>query len=305
MNPDIEIPKHYRPTFQDNLEHAVQYKGAKFRPYFQVGSAGGEGHAMIDVIGEMDAEEVTERFGDTPNFQPERWRRWVFPRTFDTGTLIEDADTLKSLVDPTSDIVMSHAKALRRKEDVNVAIPSFFGPVYQGKDVGEAMGNPIAFPAANVIAVTVGSAGGATPVNMNVAKIQAAVKLAMDNEVDQMEEGTPIVGITPSQWSALFDEQKMIHGDYINGRPLMEGDLPGIFKCDFVISTKFQTDANSYRRCPFWYRRGMRMKDWKAVQVNLAPNVGKRFKIQTYAEFMAGAARAVDELVYEIKCNEA
>jgi hypothetical protein len=304
---DVEIPKHYAPTFERNILHAPQQRMSKLEAHVSVGMAQGEGVSPVDLYGNTEAEEATDRYADTPIAEIERARRWCFPRKWHWGTMVNDMDQLKQILDPTSAMIESARMALGRILDRQIIMPAFFGAAIQGKDITDALaGSPVAFNTTLYrIANTIGSSGGATPVGMNVAKLQAAKKLFMQLEVD-IDTERPKVGITAQQWSDLFDDVKTINGDYVNGRPLQAGDLPMLLGFDFVQVEQLPSAGTTPndRYCPVWVKSGIALRKWQNIETMIGRDPGKQYQIRPYIKMAAGAVRSQEGRVLQIVCRE-
>jgi hypothetical protein len=296
----VEIPKHYVPTFERNILYALQQKASLLEAHVTGGSAQGEGAAPVDVFGDTEAEEANDRNGDSPNQTVTRERRWMTPTKWDWGTLLDSMDQLKQVLDPTSILVESAKMALGRKLDRAVIMPAFYGAVRVGKDMTDAFANStVTFDTSKYrIANTFGSSGGATPVGMNVAKLMA-------NFVDVNSE-RPKVAITAQQWSDLFNDAKAVNGDYINGRPMMEGDLPLLLGFDFVQVEQLPSAGTSPddRYNPVWVKSGIQMRKWQDIKVQIGIDPGKKFRPRVYVSMAAGAVRAQEGKVLQVVCRE-
>jgi hypothetical protein len=304
---EIEIPKHYVPMFKANIDFKPQQSESLFRDHVTTDTATGEAVNPVQIFGKAKTRIKTDRYGDTPLDEIDRYRPWVFPLEIEGGDLIDKADVLKQVIDPTSPLVMAFRMALGEDLDTKVIIPAFFGPRFEGKDVATAVTNgPIAFVDATYkIASTVGSAGGATPVGMNLSKIKAGIKKFKQLKAirGNVRKETIKLGINAQQWDELFEDVKLTSSDYINGVPLERGNLPLILGVDFVESEELPRDpANGNRWCPMWLPSGINCTHWQEDTVAIGPDPGKRFNIRVYVKKMAGAARIMDEKVLKIDC---
>lgn len=301
---EIEIPKHYVPTFLRNIRHAPQYEMSILRPHVEQQPADGEAASPVDIYGAAKGQKKEDRFGDTPIMDVTRDRPWTFPSEYEWGTLIDKADKLKQVLDPTSPLVKACKMALDRDLDDNIIAPAFFGGRFRGKDVATAIGaGAQAFDSNNVVANTVGSSGGATPVGMNYAKIKAGIKRFKKLKVDTKRERVKL-GITSQQWDELMDDVKIISRDYGLDRDVGRAELPSVLNVDFVEYEEWPIDGSNDRSLPMWVQSGLVLQDWATTEVMIAPDPGKRFNIRVYAKFMAGAVRAEQEKVIKIVCRE-
>jgi hypothetical protein len=306
----VEIPKHYVPTFGRNVMWTPQQNKSRLRPYVTTDTAVGEGVAPWDIWGETEAEEATGRYDDTPIMEVERDRPWVFPKGYHWGTLIDQLDKLKQVLDPTSPMIQAARKALDRKLDRAIIMPAFFGPRWTGKDIATATSaGPVNFDTTKYqVANTVGSAGGATPVGMNVAKLKAARKILLANEAVEGENADePVyVAITAEQWSDLVNETQATNRDWIDTNAIATGKIPGLLGFEFVHIEQLPSAGTSPndRYCPVWVKSAIGLIDWQGVVINMAPDPGKQYRVRPYAKFFAGATRTMDGKVIQIVCRE-
>jgi hypothetical protein len=295
VQPEIEIPKHYVPTFERNVLHALQQKASRLEAFVTPGMGEGEGASPVDLYEDTEAVESTDRYGDTPIMEVGRARRWVTPRKYDWGTLVDNIDKLKLVLDPTSNLVMAARMAMGRALDRKVIMPAFFGAALQGKDLTDATnGTAVVFDTTKYrVANTVGSAGGATAVGLNVDKIIKVKQLFIQNEVDLDAEKLNIA-ITDQQWADLFADIKAVNGDYINGRPIAEGDLGMIMNVNFIKVQQLPSTGASPndRLLPVWVKSGIQLRKWKEVTTSMALDPTKKFRPRVYMEMAAGAVRS-------------
>lgn len=301
MDPDSNIPIHYRTTYADNMEMLLSNEGSILRGTFEEQPVDGEGRSIVDQYGTTRGRRDDERYGDSPHMEVERARRWIFAETWDWGTLVERKDKLKQVLDPTSALVKSGVDGLGENLDYDIMIPAFFGPAYVGKTGTEIE----QFDTVNnVVPVTLQPDGSTSaPTGMSVKKIQAGRKILRRNKV-KLEREEIYLALTAEQEDELFDDTKAINGDFISGRPLEKGDLPRLFRCNFVYIEDLEVDSNGYRRNPMWAKSGMVLGMQEELMTNIAPRPDKKFMPYVYAAFTAGATRKEQGKVVEIKNAE-
>lgn len=288
---DVEIPKHYRTTFATNVELLLSNGGSILRPHVMEMPITGEKATVVDQFGTVRGVEDTDRYGDTPVMTVPRDRRWVFPRKQHWGTVIEEFDKLKTVLDPTSMIVKGAGEGLGENLDYDVILPAFFGDAR----VGGGGENTESFDSVNSV-VAHGGTG------MTVAKIQAAHKKFRQAKVKLTME-RPKLAMTAQQEDELFNDVKAIHGDYIQGRPLEKGMLPSLFNFDFVYLEDLPKVGN-VRRCPAWVPSGLVLGMEKTITSFLERSPGKKYNYVPYLYFVAGATRTQQGKVLEIQCQE-
>ncbi len=301
---EIEIPKHYVPMFKANLAYKPGYDGSILRPHVTVDTATGDGASPVQVFGRAKIRVKTDRYGDTPIDEIERFRPWVFPIELEGGTLIDNQDQVKSLIDPTSPITNAIRMEIDSQIDYKAIIPAFFGNRFEGKDVGTALqAAPIVFDPLNAASINLGSAGDATPIGMTVKKIKWGIRRFKQLKVIQGSVRREMikVGLSSQQWDDLFEDVKAINGDYVNGRPIERGQLGMIMGVDFVELEDLPRTGTT-RYCPMWVPSGISLLHWVEEQVNIGPDPGKRFNIRVYVKKMVGATRTMEEKVIQLPC---
>ena len=80
--------------YRANVEHLLQQKGSKLRPFVRVESQNSE-FEYYDRIGSVDAVEVTSRHSDTPLISTPHDRRQISLRDFDWADMIDRTDRIR------------------------------------------------------------------------------------------------------------------------------------------------------------------------------------------------------------------
>lgn len=301
---DFELPKHYQPQFTSNMERLLRIGGSVLEPFCGFGTYHGESAEVVKQFGKGGARVGNEdRYGDTPIRTTPRDQRWVGPTTIDTGDLFDKEDDLRQLVDPSSQILAGFRDDLGEALDEEVIVPAFFGNAMTGKNGLTAKAWP--GDANSDIAVTVGSANGATAVGMNVAKLRAVRKLLKKGGFKFGSE--PVYcGIT-----ALAEEQLTADEDYksrLYGEPVLDsGKLKNFLGFTFVEYEMFPLGAGAtadVRYLPVWVKSGMHVGTWMDVVTRLGPDTAKKFNIRAYVAQMKGCTRTQEAKVKRIACAD-
>ena len=90
----INIPTHFAQQYSTNINLLLQQKGSKLRQAVTTGSHSGKAASPVDQIGAVEAQLVTSRFAD----------------------LIDNADKVRTLIDPQSPYAMNAAWAASRRQ---------------------------------------------------------------------------------------------------------------------------------------------------------------------------------------------
>ena len=156
--------------FSSNVAMLSQQMGSLLRGAVDTESVTGE-KAFFDQVGEAAAIARTSRHGDTPLVETPHSRRMVSLTTYEWADLIDDADKVRMLIDPTSSYARAAAAAIGRAMD-DVIIDALGGTAKTGKEGTTST----SFPAGQKIAH--GSAG------LTIAKLVEAKKKLDANSVD-------------------------------------------------------------------------------------------------------------------------
>ncbi len=285
------ITAHMVKQFNANVEILSQQKGSKLRNAVRLKTGVVGEETYIDQIGKTAAVKRTTRHSDTPIVNTEYNRRRISMIDYDWADLIDKADRLKMLSDPTSEYTMNAAFALGRAMDDEI-ITEAFGTAYIGKTGADSE----TFPAGNVIAV------GTT--NLSIAKLLDAKAILDNNDVD--EDEPRFITVTGHQLKSLLNTTEVKSADYNTVKALVKGEIDTFVGFKFIrISTSLlDTDANGYRRVIAWAKNGLGLAIAKDIVTRITERDDKNFSVQVYAALGCGAARVDSDKVVEIKCNE-
>lgn len=294
----INIPAHYAMQFATNIQLLLQQKGSLLRMLVSSGSYVGKQASPVDQVGAVEAQKVTTRFAPMGRVDAPVDRRWVFPVDYDLPQLIDHFDKLRLLTDPESVYVTNALYALGRRMDDEI-IAATFGDA----KTGEQGATTTSFPASQVISVNTGG----TASSLNVAKLRAAMKLLLENQVDIMAE-QPVCVITAKEHDALLNEIQVVSKDFNNQAVLVDGKVRRFMGFDFVLCERLTqgTDdqAGTSRQVPIFVKSGLHLGVWNDVQTSIS----KRHDLQGepwqgYVLMTVGATRIEEKKVIKIWCR--
>lgn len=297
----MTIETHFIEEYNNNLQLLSQQMKSRFRGTMMEKPHVGKGAAIVDQFGALpDAVERTQRAQPIVQNETPRDRRWVSPRDFDTGEIIDEADRLRLAVQPDSAIMRSHLAVMNRKLD-DLIIAAFFADAKTGVDGTTTT----AFPTAptQTVANTVGAAAAT---GMNVKKLLAARRIIMANEVDLDDPmNTLYCAISSQEEDALLDQVKVVSTDYQN-QAVLSGDgkaLRSWFGINFVITERLTT-VSTDRLCPFWAKSGMHIGIWKDISgdIRRLPTY-QRNPVYIEQSMTANATRTEESKVVKILCS--
>jgi hypothetical protein len=192
--------------FSSNVAMLSQQMGSLLRGAVDSESVTGE-KAFFDQVGEAAAVARTSRHGDTPLVETPHSRRMVSLTTYEWADLIDDADKVRMLIDPTSSYARAAAAAIGRAMDDTII--AAFG---SAASTGKTGSTSTSFAAGQQIAH--GSGG------LTIAKLVTAKKLLDAQSVDPSLKRYIVV--SPEQIEDLLNNTTVTSSDFntVNALPI-------------------------------------------------------------------------------------
>lgn len=247
--------------------------------------------AFWDVLGNIEAEEVSTRHARTPIFDVEQDRRRTDLRKFHTATLIDEYDKLMMLIDPTSAYIQRFIQVLNRKVDI-LTIAAARGLAKYGKEGG----NTVALPSTQKVAV------GTT--NLTKAKILDAKEMLDAADVD--EEIPRYLIIAASQLAALLGVMEYTSRDYRDLLPLLTGKAVPFAGFEIRLCNRLPKVGND-RFCLAYAKDGILLANGDgnyAPETHADRSTEYSYSWQPYAAIYRDAVRMEEVKVVEIACDE-
>jgi len=273
--------------FSSNITLLSTQKGSRLRGTVDEESVTGE-KAFFDQIGSVAAVERTSRHGDTPLVETPHSRRMVTMSTFEWADLIDDADKVKLLADPTSVYAKTAANAMGKAMDDKI-ISAATGSSLTGK----AGATSTALPSGNVIAH--GSA------DLTIAKLISAKEILDAADVDP--DITRYIAVSPAQVSALLGTTQVTSSDFNTVKALSQGSVDTFLGFKFVLSNRLAKSGNN-RTCFAWAENGLKLAVGKDVMAKIDERSDKSYSTQVYYCATFGATRMEEAKVVSIVCDE-
>lgn len=290
---DFNITTAFVNDYKTTVQFLLQQMDNRFRKAVTEDSYKGQQGKSVEQFGLATAQLRTSRNSDTPNLNLTQDARWVFPADYEWGTLVDDQDKLRMIIDPTSPIAQAAAMGMKRAQD-DVIINAFFATAQKGQ-FGTT---PEAFDTTDY---QVGQNVGGTSSNLNVAKLQAALKaLMLANKGEIME---PIYcAISSEEHDALLKEVQVTNRDYNGGAAVLEdGKIKRFMGMEFIITERLLTDStNTYRLIPVWVKSGMHLGVWEDIVAEVTKRPDKGYATQVYTRMTIGATRLMQGKVVQI-----
>ena len=274
--------------FSANIQMLSQQKGSLLRNAVDSESVNGE-KAFFDQVGAAAAVLRTSRHADTPLVETPHSRRMVTMADYEYADLIDDADKVRLLADPTSTYSRAAAAAMGRAMD-DVIITAALGTATTGKDGSTST----SLPAGQKIAH--GSAG------LTIAKLLSAKETLDANSVDPSI--TRHIIVSPKQISDLLNNTTVTSSDFNTVKALATGELNSFVGFNFIVSNRLSTDSNSDRQVIAFASDGIKLAIGKEPSARIDERADKSYSTQVYYCQSIGATRMEESKVVEIACNE-
>ncbi len=265
--------------YKSNVLMLAQQKGSKLRGTVRSEEVTGK-NAYFERIGAVDMVDATSRHDDTPQIDTPHSRRRVSLTTSRFADLIDNADKVRTLIDPTSPYAMNAAWAAGRKMDA-VIVAALAGNAYSGV----AGATTVALPSAQKVAAA--SAG------LTIAKLRSAREILLAADVD-LEMGATCI-INPAGLTDLLSATEITSSDYNTVKALVQGQVDTFLGFKFVVSTQV-TALKAY--C--YAKNAAVLAVGSEPVVRISERADKNYSTQVFVEMDIGATRVEDEGVVEI-----
>ena len=282
-----QITTAFSQQFSSNVQLLSRQMGSVLRGAVSEESVTGE-KAFFDQIGSTAAVKRTSRHGDTPMVETPHSRRMVTMDSYEWADLIDDADKVRMLIDPTSTYARAAAAAMGRSMD-DAIIEAATGTSKTGKSGATSTSMLSAHQIAN------GSA------DLTLAKLIQAKKTLDLASVDPSIPRHIAVG--PDQIEALLNSTTVTSSDFNTIKALVQGEINTFLGFTFHVSTRLAKSGN-IRSCFAWAEDGLKMAVGKDVMSRIDERSDKSYSTQVYYCATFGATRMEEEKVVQIDCDE-
>jgi len=283
----VQITTAFSQQFSSNVALLSQQRGSVLRGAVREESVTGE-KAFFDQVGSVAAVKRTSRHGDTPLVETPHSRRQVTMETYEWADLIDDADKVRMLIDPTSTYAMAAAAAMGRAIDDEI-IAAATGTAKTGKSGSTST----SLPASQQIA-----AGSA---DLTIAKLLSAKEILDGNDVDPSIPRHIVCG--PAQISALLNTTEVKSSDFNTVKALARGELNSFLGFTFHMSNRLSV-ASNIRTCFAWAQDGLMLAVGKDVMSRIEERADKSYSTQVYYCQTMGSTRMEEDKVVQILCDE-
>jgi hypothetical protein len=298
--------------FSANVIHLSQQMGSRLENAVRRENQKGVAQAF-ERIGQVTAQVKVSRHSDTPLTDTPHSRRWVFLKDYEHADLLDKADEIKILIDPTSEYAKAFVWAFGRAKDDEI-IDASDGLAFSGENGTTSVAHP---NSQKLVSVSAGAGA-----NLNVQALRRAKKKFGDADVD--ESIKLYAAISSSQVDSLLGQTEVTSADYNTVRALVMGEVDSFVGFQFIRTQRlnyqsgallFNTttgsvgagagDANGYRKCIFWAEDGLMLSTGMDVTTDIGPRRDKSMSMQVFCAMGVGSARLEEEKVVIVLANEA
>jgi len=208
--------------------------------------------------------------------------------SYEWADLIDDADKVRMLADPTSVYAKSAAAAMGRAMDDTI-IAAATGSSLTGKSGSTST----AMTSSHIIAH--GSA------DLTIAKLITAKKTL---DLASVDPSIPrYIAVGPDQIEALLNTTSVTSADFNTVKALVQGEVDTFLGFKFITSTRLAV-ASNIRTCFAWAEDGVKLAVGKDVMSRIDERSDKSYSTQVYYCATFGATRMEEEKVVSILCDE-
>ena len=309
----FEITTAFIETYKSNIYMLAQQKMARLASKCRQESQQADTD-FYERIGVVDAVEITDRHGDTPQMNVPHSRRAVSLIDAEFSDLIDKMDRVRLLINPDDAYVMAAVNAHNRFKD-DVFIGAALGIARAGRKAEVSVGLPDS--------QKVGATDGVTSTGLNVFTLTLVQERFDLADVD--DEMARYFAYSARQKQNLLNQEQVTSADFNTVRALVMGKINSYMGFEFIRSERLpvtlasqafdaatgevgtglpQTIAAGARRCIAWCEDGMVFATGIDMITRISERDDKRYSTQVYAAQSVGAVRLEEVKVVEVLCAE-
>jgi hypothetical protein len=263
--------------WERGITHLAEQKMSRFRDKVRMVRVQDGDKAYVDQLGSVTAQPSTTRHGDTPLTDTPHSRRQITLTPYKHADLVDKADQIRTLNDPTNAYMVAFGRAFGRAID-DVVIAAAFASANTGVDGSTPVGFPGGF------ATTVGTGGVLT-----IANVADANQLLRENENDP-EDGF-FFACAAKQQKDMLEDTTASSIDYNSIRLLMQGTVTTFMGFEWIQSERLDVDTNSDRLCIAWARNSLALAIGQEPSGRISERDDKNYSTQVFMSMDIGASR--------------
>ncbi len=289
-----EVTEAFVQQYRSTVIHLAQQKVSRLMGTVQLKDDVTGKAVFFDRIGLNEMIDAVSRHDDTPQIDTPHTRRMATMTTSRWADLIDKADNIRILLEPTSNYVRAAASGVGRRQDDHI-IAALTGTAA----TGETGSGSQVLPTGQKVDVQVGDVAD---VGLNLDKILRAKELLDAAEVD--EEGRTFLLSSRQLNRDLLALEKVTSADYNAIRALVRGDIQTFLGFNFIRTERLGTDGNSDRQNIAYGHGAAGLAIGRMQTFRITERADKNYSTQVFVEMDMGAVRVEDVQVVEIACDE-
>lgn len=290
------IPLFYVYQFASLIQLKLQQKGSRLRPAVMSGMHVGAQASPVDQFGAINANKVIGRYQPMVQVDAPTDRRWVYPQDYDLPQLLDSFDKLRLLIDPMSSYVENAVHALGRAMDQEI-----LNGLINANNTGNLGATSTTLASTQVVGVQQGST---TNTNLTVAKLRAAKKILMQNEVD-FNQDQVFVAINGTNHDTLLSETQIVSSEFNESRVLVDGLVTRFLGMNFIhtelLFTGTDDQSGTSTAVPVWVKSGAYLGIWSDIESKISerPDL-QSIPLQAYVKGTFGGTRLEEKKVVKV-----
>lgn len=211
----FQVTEAFVQQFSAQVYMKAQQKGSRLRAFVKSETIKGKAK-RLDAIGPVDPVRRTGRHQNTPLVETPHEGRWISLNDYEWADLIDDADKVRLLNDPTSEYQMAAMWSMGRAMDDEILLAADADVPY-----GESLNpsNTIALPNSQKVVAT----DGTNFTRMNLDTLRRMKSKFGQNDID--EEIPLHIALGQEDIDNLLTDTKVTSSDYANVKALVDGKI--------------------------------------------------------------------------------
>lgn len=295
------------------IDMLLELKGGQFDGKCLEETIVGE-EKYYDQLGSVYANEVIDRYGDSPENDISHARRRVIATPYDVGIMFDKFDKVQMLTNPESEYVQRQVSALRRKKAIEF-FKGALGTAYTGKGGGTTAD----LDSSNVV--------DEATTGMTLTKLRTAKEKLELGNVDLLDPmNKPYFVWSPTQMHELLGDTSVTSSDYNSIKALVAGDINTFYGFEFITSNQVpyttdganetvelnwdatdaptDTGGTNIRACFAYVKSAVRQVTNPSIMTDISQRKDKRNNWYSYACMRTGAVRMEEDKVVIVGCDQ-
>lgn len=281
----INITRAFVEDFESSVNLLTQQKGSLLSGAVSHTTVNGKSK-YVEQLGTTETITRTSRHQDSPLVNSNHLRRRLDLSTEEWGDLIDDADQVRTLIDPTNAYTQSMGNAFGRAKD-RIIIDALGGSA-----IGTNGATEIAFPATQLI-----TTGGV----IDTDDFINCLEKFNNADVDPSEQKW--MALSPAGVTDMLADTEFKSADYNTLKPLASGQMVQWMGFNIIMSNLL-TLTGSVRSALAWVPSGIMFGTGRDMKTEIVPRADKSFSTYVYGAIDFGAVRLEEEKVVKIDFTE-